>query len=76
MYNTSKNEHLLSTRMGILLGKISDLTDNQVKEEFKSIVNDPVADIDSNTRAKWWNSVNDTKGRIELMVTLCNLHLI
>lgn len=76
MHSTTKTELRLNTLTNILLNRISSLTDKQAKEEFRRIITDRLIKIDDSTRTKLWDFVNGSKGRVELMMNLCNLHLI
>ena len=75
MYNLSNNEHTLTARVKILIGRMSDLSDSEIKQEFTEILHSPDTHASEATRTKWMQVMNEARGRVALMMAICNLHL-
>jgi len=75
MYNLSHNEHTLTTKVQELIGRMSTLSDTQIREEFEAILVDPDTHVSDNTRGKWRKAMSEARGKTALMYAVCNLHL-
>lgn len=75
MYDLSNNEHTLTARVKLLIGRMSDLSDAEIKQEFTDILNHPDTHVSEATREKWMRIVREARGRVALMMAICNLHL-
>ena len=71
----SLQERSITARVEPLIGKMSRMNLDQIKEAFKGILDDETTYASDHTRKKWLDTISQARSKDKLMFSITNLYL-